>query len=60
MKLRSCSPVDLQHIELAISLLREARALLGTAGAKKAHDYVAASIKSAEGAHRHCQRIIRR
>ena len=60
MKLRTAFPQDLQKIELAMQQLREARDLLSSAGAKKARDYVAAALKSAEGAWRHASRIVQK
>lgn len=42
-------------IAQAIAMLREARKLLRGAGAKRAADYVARSIKSSDGARRHAE-----
>lgn len=45
----------ISDIENAIRYLRAARNILRHAGAKKAADYVARALKSAEGALRHAQ-----
>lgn len=51
---------DVELIRQAIGHLKHARRSLRTAGAKAAADYVAACIKSAQGAERHAQGVLSR
>ena len=59
MKLRGAVPEDLALIDLALIELKTARDHLRAASAKKAAAYVAAALKSAEGARRHAERALR-
>lgn len=54
--LRKVTPEQLVLIDKALQHLASARYLLKTAGARKAHEYVAAAYKSVEGAQRHARR----
>ena len=54
---RRVTPEDLGVIELALGELKSARQHLRAAGALKSARYVAAALKSAEGAQRHALRL---
>ena len=48
---------SLERIRHALEHLKDARSLLGEAGAKKAHSAVSRALKSAHGAERHAERV---
>lgn len=58
---RTPRPVTREHVSMitsAILKLKAAREILRRAGAKASADYVAACIKSAQGAERHAERVL--
>lgn len=55
-KLRTTTTRDLIEIGIAIEQLRGVRERLKAAGARQAARYVAAALKSVEGAQRHAKR----
>lgn len=57
---RAISAREVELIRVAIGSLKKARRDLRNAGAKQAADYVAACIKSAQGAERHAHRVMSR
>lgn len=61
VKRRAVAELRLQpmYIDNALLHLRYARKQLRECGCKRAADYVARALKSAEGAHRHADRMAR-
>lgn len=57
MKLRTLKPNDLADISTAWAMIAEGRDRLRLAGARKAANAAARTLKSVEGAIRHAQRI---
>jgi len=57
-RLRLVTANQVQEIEQAVRLLREARTTLRIAGAKKSAGYVQRALKSAQGALHHADRCL--